>query len=460
MWASIAELGSTAGWIDILHCRCESSDMKNIFVAGLEPFNLSLLTGLDSAGQYSYHELLAYDEVVRPRSGEIDLLALLKTTEDRLAAFTGSIDAIIGYWDFPGSVVVPILCHLHGLPAPQLEAVAACEHKYWCRTEQSRVIPEFVPRYCAVDPFAEDPLSRINLKFQFWIKPVKAHSSYLGFKIDDEADFRAALPIIRANIGHFGAPFDAFLAMVKIPPEIEGIGGHHCVAEEIISAGHQCTLEGYAHGGEIVVYGVVDSIRSGRHLSSFARYQYPSQLPSGVQDRMIKAAQRFMRHVGYDNAPFNVEFYWDPQEDMIRILEVNTRISKSHSPLFMMVDGVSHQKVAIDIALGKRPDFPYRQGKYKLAAKFMLRTFEDGLVESVPHADDIEQLQQRFPEALTRIMVEDGTQLAHLAYQDSYSFEIAEIFLGARNEAELLEKYRVALELLPFKIDPTEAMPS
>lgn len=426
--------------------------MKNVFVVGLEPFNLALLHRLADASNYCFHELLSYEEAVRPRSGHIDLGALLNRAECRLAASLDSVDAIIGYWDFPSSVIVPILRRRHGLPGPRLEAVAACEHKFWCRIEQQQATPELVPRFCAVDPFLEDPLSALDLAFPFWIKPVKAHSSYLGFKIRNKADFHAYLPVIRDNIGHFGDPFDAFLKMVEIPDRIAGITGRHCIAEEIISAGHQCTLEGYAHQGEIVVYGVVDSIRSGKHRSCFARYQYPSRLPRRVQDRMINATRRFLHHLGYDGAPFNAEFYWNPQTDTIRMLEINTRISKSHCPLFMMVDGESHQKVAIDLGLGRRPVFPHRQGWHRVAAKFMLRTFEDKIVERVPRPEDIERLQRRFPDALVRLMTDEGTRLSHLSYQDSYSFEIAEIFLGADSQRELLRKYRAALDLLPFRI--------
>lgn len=430
--------------------------MKNVFVVGLEPFNLALLHGLADAESYSFHELLSYGEAVRPRSRHIGLHKLLAVAERRLAEFSGPVDAIISYWDFPSSVIVPVLCRRRGLPGPSLKAVAACEHKFWCRTEQKRATSELVPRFCAVDPFLDDPLSQIDLPFPFWIKPVKAHSSYLGFKIGTADDFHACLPVIRAHIDHFGEPFDAFLEMVELPDRIAGIGGRHCIAEEIISAGHQCTLEGYAYQGEIVVYGVVDSIRSGRHRSCFARYQYPSRLPRSAQDRMIEAARRFLRHIAYDHAPFNVEFFWDPRTDAIRILEINTRLSKSHSPLFKMVDGDSHHRVAIDLALGRRPSLSRRRGRYPIAAKFMLRTFEDGIVERVPSAADIERLRRRFPEALIWLMVEEGARLSHLAYQDSYSFELAEIFLGAGSPSELLAKYCAALELLPFRLGPAD----
>lgn len=426
--------------------------MLNIFVIGLEPFNLGLLNELPEARDYRFHDLLGYHEAVRPTSGHIDLIGLLETAERRLRDFSGSVDAILGYWDFPSSVLVPVLRHRLGLPGPSLVSVAACEHKYWSRIAQAKVLGNMVPKFGAVDPFAAKPLESLDLAFPFWLKPVKAHSSYLGFKIRNEQDFNAALLLIRAGIRHFGDPFDAFLSMVQMPPSVGGVGGSYCIAEEIISEGEQCTLEGWSYDGSVEVYGVIDSIRSGAHQSCFSRYQYPSKLPQDVQARMITAAEQFISEIGYTCAPFNAEFYWNDSTDEIRILEVNTRISKSHCPLFLMVDGVSHQRVAISLALGRRPSMPHREGRSRIAAKFMERVFHDGVVEQVPSSEDVSTFKKAFPDGLMRILAHQGQRLAQLPYQDSYSFEIAELFLGAGDEAELLQKHKKALELLPFGI--------
>jgi len=125
---------------------------------------------------------------------------LLPKATAQLEAFSGSIDAIVTYWDFPSSTILPILRRRFGLPGTSLEAVLKCEHKYWSRLEQARVAPEHVPRFCALDPFADDPLATIPLAFPFWIKPVKAHSSHLGFKIRDRAEFDRAIGAIRGGI--------------------------------------------------------------------------------------------------------------------------------------------------------------------------------------------------------------------------------------------------------------------
>ena len=427
---------------------------SNIFVVGLEPFNATLLDGIGRPGEFRFVELLGYHEAARPLSEAISFKALLTTAEERMAAFEGDVSGIIGYFDFPTSSLVPVLCHRRGLPAPTLEAVASCEHKHWSRLLQNEVVPELVPRYRIVDPFRVKSDADIGLDFPYWIKPIKAHSSYLGFRINSDPDLQAALPVIRHGISTLGDAFNEFLELVSRPPEIARISGLHCIVEEIISTGRQCTLEGYSWGGEVVVYGMVDSVRTGRHRSSFFRYQFPSSLPRRATERMVAAAGTVIRQCGYDMGAFNIEFYWNPGDDQIRLLEVNARISKSHSPLFKLVDGATHQQVLVDLALGRQPEMPHRRGRYRLAAKFMIRRTGDGLVRRIPDGRDLQRVERAYPDTVVRILVAEGQRLANLSFQDSYSYELAELFLGGDSQADLLRRYRHCLELLPFEIDP------
>jgi hypothetical protein len=108
----------------------------------------------------------------------------------------------------------------------------------------------------------------------------------------------------------------------------------------------------------------------------------------------------------------------------------------------------------IETALGRKPDFPHRRGAFNLAAKFMLRKFRDGMVRSVPGKRDVTALKTVFPEAEALIQVEPGQRLSSLPEQDSYSYEIGTLYLGADSEQELLDKHRTARKMLPFVIDP------
>ncbi|MGD8784679.1 MAG: ATP-grasp domain-containing protein [Thioalkalispiraceae bacterium] len=415
------------------------SSIKNIFVFGADEFNLAQMRALDVASEYCFHPLFTHEEV---KAGpQFPVQQLYTGALEQLGQFSGPIDAIVGYWDFPVSTMLPLLRKPYDLPSPSFESVLKCEHKYWSRVEQKRVIPQYIPDFCAVDPFAADYRQQVTVDYPFWIKPVKSASSHLGFKIKNDKDLDEAIQKIRKNIFRFAEPFNYLLQFADLPAEIATIDGNHCIVEGIISRGQQCTLEGYVYQGELTVYGVVDSIREGKHRSSFARYQYPSRIPRRIQQEMIRVTQRFLKQIEFDNGPFNIEYYWESSSDNIWLLEINTRISKSHCPLFRHVDGASHQKVMLELALGQRPDFPHRQGNYKLAAKFMWRIFEDARVKRVPTEEELQALQKRFPSAEIQLHIHDGMHLSDLKDQDSYSYEIAVIFLGGDNQKQLLKKY-------------------
>jgi biotin carboxylase len=425
---------------------------RNVFVLGLDALHLEQLQGLQRAHEYRFHPLCSRLEI-RPTREDVAARVLARA-RDVLAGFPGRVDAIVGYWDFPVSTMLPLLRREHGLPTPSFEAVLGCEHKYWSRLEQARSVPEHVPPFCVVDPFLDDAADCITVPYPFWIKPVKSVLSYLGFRVHDDEELRHALARIREGIAVIATPFDHLLRFARLPDAVAPVDGRHCIVEGIISRGRQCTLEGYAYGGEIVIYGAIDSIREGRHHSSFGRYQYPSMLPHQVLDRMGAIARRFLEHIGFTDSPFNIEFYWDEDEDAIWLLEVNTRISKSHCPLFKMVDGEFHHQVMLDVAMGRRPRFPHREGAHRLAAKFMWRAHDDAVVRRVPTPEQLAALRESVPDASVELHVEAGMRLSELPYQDSYSFELASVFLGGDSEDELQRKYRRCQEAMSLHLEP------
>ncbi|MCC5858659.1 MAG: ATP-grasp domain-containing protein [Ectothiorhodospiraceae bacterium] len=427
---------------------------RNIFVVGIDDFHLAQFQFLPDARHYRFHPLFTREEL---KSGDrFPVARLLHDGREQLHRFQGHIDAIVGYWDFPVSTVLPILRQPFGLPGPTLESVLRCEHKYWSRLEQARTVPEHIPPFCAVNPFHADPLSTLTVDFPFWIKPVKAVLSCLGFRVRDKLEFQHAIEQIRRGIRRFGDPFNLILAMADLPPEVAAVDGNHCIAESLISAGHQCTLEGYVYQGKVTVYGVVDSLREGPAQSSFSRYQYPTRLPPPVQARMSNIADRVMRQVGYDCAPFNMELYWEENSDRIWLLEINTRISRSHAPLFRMVDDCYHHQVMIDLGLGREPVMPWREGPYACAAKFMVRRHEDATVQRVPTPREIQAIEADIPGVIIKLEVDQGMQLSNLQDQDSYTYEVATLFVGARDNTELEAKYAQVLRCLPLEFTAPE----
>ncbi|MFN2354579.1 MAG: acetyl-CoA carboxylase biotin carboxylase subunit family protein [Desulfopila sp.] len=430
--------------------------VKNIFVAGLDEFHFSQLLSLRDAADYRFYPLMSYRDIKCRKVFPVrDFLHLGTHT---LRHFAGTVDGVIGYLDFPISTMLPIIQKELGFTGPTLEAILKCEHKYWSRCIQAEAVADYIPPFQALNPFSATVVNDCHLTFPFWLKPVKSVLSHLGFIIHNETEFEASLQIIREQIWRYADPFNFILGHAELPDSIAQIDGSHCIAEGLISSGRQCTLEGYVHQGHIVFYGCIDSIRGGHIHSSFSRYQYPSTLSSTVQQRMQAASTAVLEKTGLDNTPFNIEFYWDEETDTISLLEINPRISKSHCPLFKMVDGEYHLEVVLDIALGRKPRLPHRQGRHNIAAKFMLRSYRDGTVTRIPSRAAIERLKQQFPGFEACIKVQPGTRLSHLLDQDSYSYEIAEIFMGAANRTELEQNYQIALANLPFSIEDSKEL--
>jgi hypothetical protein len=421
---------------------------KNVFVIGLNDFNLERLQHIRGAEDYRYHGVIEPAEVYD--TDYFPISDMLRRAETQLRSFDGTIDAIAGYMDFPVSTMLPILCAKFGTRMTSLESLLKCEHKYWSRLCQRETIKRYIPNFTSFDPFDDDALDRIGLDFPFFVKPIKSSGSRLGFRINKKEDFDHAVERLRDEIGLISEPFNYVLEQANLPAGVREVDGGHCRAEEIIG-GQQCTVEGYVYEGDVVPYGIVDSIRY-PGVISFFRYQYPSQLPYRVRRRMSDISKRVMRHIGYDNAAFNIEYFWDEARDRISLLEINTRISQSHCDLFEKVDGVSHHQVTVDLALGKRPDMPSREGAYPLAGKFFHRVFhKDATVARVPAQREIMEIEAKIPGTIILPQVHEGMRLSDLPEQDSYSYAVAYIFMGAKNQSTLLRNYDRVLKKLKFE---------
>lgn len=206
-----------------------------------------------------------------------------------------------------------------------------------------------------------------------------------------------------------------------------------------------------------MTYGVIDTLRNGPVGSVLTHYQYPSKLPRTVQLRMVDAAARVIEASDLDESPFNIEFFWDPERDCIRLLEINPRISKSHCPLFELVAGASHHEVLIDLALDRRPDFPRKEGPFDVASKWMLRRQHDAFVRRVPGPQELAEIERRVPGCRIDLEAREGQWLSEMRDQDGYTYEYAAVFVGGKDEREAREKERVVAAMLPVEFEEAAA---
>lgn len=409
----------------------------HVFVLGLTDRQREELDTVREDGRLEFHGLLDHEALVETE--EIDFDALLERSRAELDAFDGSVDAIVTHWDFPTSVLGPVLATERGLPAPSLTSLLKCEHKYWSRLEQRRCVPEVVPGFVAFDPFTDDVAEQIDLDFPYWVKPIKGHSSSLGFEIRSEEDLEEALEEIRADITDVGDAFEQVLGRVDLPQELRDLGGSACLAEEIIR-GTQFAPEGSVSRGQYAVHGVVDMHKRDNGVS-IERIDYPAAtVPDHVQQQAIDVTGRLLEHIGFDDGCFNSEFMWDEEREQLRLIEVNTRISQSHSELFALVDGRSNHQVAVDVALGHAPRMPEGGGEYAVSAQYYMAHDHDAIVRSVPDEQALRQVSEKYPGTVVDLRLTPGDRLSDQPHQDSYRYMLAFVYLGAPDRESLQER--------------------
>jgi hypothetical protein len=71
----------------------------------------------------------------------------------------------------------------------------------------------------------------------------------------------------------------------------------------------------------------------------------------------------------------------------------------------------------------------------------------------VPTPEEVEQVERSIPGCTVDITVAVGDRLSELYDQDSYSYALATVYLGADDEDGLIRKYEHALEGLPFEFE-------
>jgi hypothetical protein len=419
---------------------------RTLAVVGLHETYRPLLEQMGKVHDFEVVPVLTGDRVLHAASYDID--ELLQAAEDDVADL--DVDGITSYWDFPSSCIAAIIAEERGLPTPGLAAVAAFEHKYWSRLLQAEVAPDDTPGFAAVDVYAEGHLDDPPLPYPFWLKPIKAYASQLGFYVDGPEVLEDALGQMRRKIGRLGSPFQKVLGRLDdLPEKVAMVPGDWAIAEGIIE-GHQCTVEGHVHDGEVSLHGVFD-IRRADNGSTFTDYVYPSQLPEGQRMRMQTISTDLLAAARFDNAPFNIEFFVDDDADRTWVLEVNPRISREHANLMQWVDGSTNLQVMAQTALGEEADLERGDGSSATARKHFHRRWEDGFVEHVPTRDEVAAIEERHAPCVIELVAEAGKRLSQIEDQEPYSYELADLYLAGASEEDVEEKRRAVVDELDIR---------
>lgn len=354
------------------------------------------------------------------------------------------ITGVLGTGDYPGCIFSAFLAQQLGLPAPSPREAVLLSHKYYSRQHQRQRVPEATPEFAQIDPF--HPQKPASLDYPFFVKPVKGTMSIRAQMVRDADSFRRAVRLsLRDQLRGWTllSPYAQLLRLYQSAP----IPAYSFIAEAPLR-GVQVTVDGFVQNRVSTVMGITDSIMYPGTMS-FRRFEYPSSLPKSVQNRMIEIANRLMSGCDFDHSCYNIEMFYDDQDDSISIIEINPRMSYQFSDLFAQVDGVSSFSVQLALATGIPVIWRRGQGPFQVAASFVERLFHDAKVVSIPDENALANVEHRFPGTHIKILCAAGERLSDHD-QDVGSYRYCIINMAAQSSQELQDHYEQVTALLPF----------
>lgn len=335
--------------------------------------------------------------------GGFDPAALLAEAE-RLPA-----DGVVGSKD-RSALLASLVAQRRALPGPSPAALLHCQHKPTSRALQLAAVPEAVPGFALLD-------GRLPFAPPFFVKPVVGRLSQGSFRL--ERAEQLPRPV-------HDAYRDSFARMAALAG-IDGVDFDGHLAERIVE-GAEVTLEGYVFAGEVVTIGVTDSVCY-PGTRSFQRFEYPSRLPRARLDELEEIARRVVPALGLDGGFFNVEFAV-PERGVPQVIEVNARIASQFAPLVEATQGRSTYEALFGLACGDDPAWS-RAEPDGVAVSWVIRVFEDALVEAVPE-----------PEPGLELLAGPGRRLSEQGVNDTASYRLAIFSEHGETRAEALERCR------------------
>jgi hypothetical protein len=282
----------------------------------------------------------------------------------------------------------------------------------------------------------------------------------LARRVEDPAQLRARMRFSRSERWLMRQLCDPFERVRRARLPQAGDTCRMLLEEAVAPDTAQFNLDGWVQDGRVHALGVVDAVMY-PGTQGFMRWEHPSRLAAAVQRRALEVAQRFLCAIGYRHGFFNLEFFYDEDDDRLRVIECNPRLAAQFSDLYERVHGVDAHAMALALALGADPRLlPQRRPTAGVAASLVYRTFAaDGAVPPAPAAAQRETLARGFPDALLLSFAKRARARAReLRWTGSHRYGI--VHLGGRDREHLRRRCEDASALLGWPAPYLDHAPS
>jgi len=439
------------GWVHgsgIADEERRARSMKKILVLFPKDWDREALTSARFRGRFEF-VFAGFDLFRFPQNVSLLTFDVFRFIDRIVERYRGErLDGVFSNNEHFGALIAAVVARRLGLPGTDPLVVINCQHKFYARIAQRRVLPAATPRFAAFPYSVRDP-SEIGLQFPFFVKPVKATYSVLARRVDDfdalkrHLRFRALEKLV---IRRLVRPFNELMRAYTD----YSVDAHHMIAEELLD-GHHVNVDGYVHDGKVTILGLIDEVMY-PGTQAFMRFEYPSRLPREVRGRMAALVEKLVTGLDYRFGFFNVELCWSPETGDIRVIEINPRLASQLASLYRRVDGYDPYEPLIAMSLGEVPSVERGRGEFGAAASFVFRRFDGRPVRSVPTQAQIRAVRESFPDARLMLYLKRGASLAReMKWLGSYRYAV--LNLGGASASDLHDRYREIRRSLAFDQD-------
>jgi hypothetical protein len=373
-----------------------------------EDWDNAVLDQYVEQGRYSFF-CEGFDLFHFPSNARLMWFNVWRFVDAMVAKYEGKIDGVFSSNEQFGTLAAALIAQRLGLPGQKPETILATQHKYEARKSLALFAPELCPEFSVI-PYTVTHEQANGLKFPLFVKPVKATFSVLARRCDSAEELIEHLtfkPWEKHIIKRLIEPHNQAL---KRFPQFE-VGARNLVVEAPLK-GLQVNVDCLMQAGQVRVLGIVDEVMYPGTMS-FMRFDYPSRLGSDVQIRIAQAATKVI--CGYElcDGLFNLEFFYDPDDDRLSLIEINPRLAAQLALFYRWVDGVDVYELGFDMVCKEKPS--KQATRYEpiggAATSFVWRSFDTTSCPRLPTAEDLAWLKLIYPEARLEIYAKQGGSL-------------------------------------------------
>jgi biotin carboxylase len=373
-----------------------------------EDWDNAVLDSYVEQGRFHFY-CEGFDLFSFPSNARLMWFNVWRFVDAMVAKYGGKIDGVFSSNEQFGTLAAALIAQRLDLPGQKPESILGTQHKYEARKSLAKFAPELCPEFSVI-PYTVTPEQASKLKYPLFVKPVKATFSVLARRCDSAKELIEHLtfkPWEKHIIKRLIEPHNQAL---KRFPQFE-VGARNLIIEAPLK-GAQVNVDCVVQNGAVRVLGIVDEVMYPGTMS-FMRFDYPSSLDGNIQTRIRVAAEKVL--LGYDlrNGLFNLEFFYDAEDDKLTLIEINPRLAAQLALFYRWVDGVDVYELGFDMVCKDKP--AKAATTYEsiggAATSFVWRSFDETSCPKIPTADDLAWLKQTYPDARLEVYAKQGGSL-------------------------------------------------